>query len=127
MGRRVNKKCEFIIKMHSLIRGQGRETSQRVFKNLQKTQKMCCNLLTNPRKYDIITISLIIDPLLTFALRFRTYVSLWHFTFALYGAERPLQAILCLIWRVLAWFLGQCTNITKQSGLPDERNPAKTC
>ena len=69
---------------------------------LRKNAKNLHLLLTTPQKYDIITISLIIDPVVTLALHFCTYVSLSHFTFALYGAERPLQAILCLIWRVLA-------------------------
>ena len=62
----------------------------------QKVRKNAKNLhllLTTPQKYDIITISLIIDPRIALTLRFYTNVSLQHFTFALFGAERTLTSM----------------------------------
>ena len=53
----VNNKCELFIKMCILLRGAGRETSQRVSAKLQKTPKKLHFLLTTPQKYDIISIS----------------------------------------------------------------------
>ena len=73
---RVNNKCDLFVEMHNLFRGQGRETSQRVFKKLQKTPKKLHLLLTTPQKYDIISISRIIDPRIALALRFCTNASL---------------------------------------------------
>ena len=54
---RVNNKCDLFIKMCILLRGAGRETSQRVSTKLQKTPKKLHFLLTTPQKYDIISIS----------------------------------------------------------------------
>ena len=76
MIRRVNNKCDLFIKMHSLIRGQGRETSQRVCTNLRKTLKNAKFLLTPAQNRDIISISRIIDPHIALPLRFSTYASL---------------------------------------------------
>ncbi len=86
--------------MWSLTSGGGTRNHLGCFANPQKTQKICCKLLTTPRKYDIITISLIIDPHIALALRFRTYVSLYYFTLALYGAERRLTRVSAQFWRV---------------------------
>ena len=41
------------------FRGQGRETSQRVFTKLRKTQNYAKFLLTTPQKYDILSITLL--------------------------------------------------------------------
>ena len=58
-----------------LIRGAGRETSQRVSTKLQKTPKKLHFLLTTPQKYDIISISRIMTTSFAhfvLALHFRT-------------------------------------------------------
>ena len=90
---RVNNKCELFIKMCILIRGAGRETSQRVSSKLQKTPKKLHLLLTTPKKYDIITISLIIDFVLAlhrFGTSFVHFVSKLHCG---YGASAPLPLL----------------------------------
>jgi len=108
---RVNNKCDLFIEMHSLFRGQGRETSQRVFTKLRKTQNYAKFLLTTPQKYDIISISRIIDPRIALALRFCTNASLWHFALALFGAgHRFMQSALFMrglvvIGQKFAWSL----------------------
>ena len=102
MNRRVNNKCDLFVEMHNLFRGQGRETSQRVFKKLQKTPKKLHLLLTTPQKYDIISISRIIDPQIALALRFITLALRLCTSVSHFGAVHALSSQFALFMRGFA-------------------------
>jgi hypothetical protein len=99
---RVNNKCELFIEMHSLIRGQGRETSQRVCKNLQKTPKKAKFLLTPAQNHDIISISRIIDPHIALALHFITFALQFSTSVSHFGAVHALSSQFALFMRGFA-------------------------
>ena len=79
-----------------------RETSQRVFKKLQKTPKKLHLLLTTPQKYDIISISRIIDPQIALSLRFITLALRLCTSVSHFGAVHALSSQFALFMRGFA-------------------------